>query len=240
METHIYSRESESGSEDDSQDEQDDDLDDSASEDEEEKPAARPYMTLLQSFNDSSAPTAKRRKLQHDDSSQQDGSSEDENMVDAGDKGGDVDEADEAEEAEDDEQIEEDSDSEDEEELTDPFDVHFAHPNDQEVGKAVKAAKGQDWATSRAMVSSLRSTIMSAGSGSKIDIPQPCGLEGLKLKQKLQEVAAKKMDKLDATQKAILPLLFGYKDIFHCDRTVKNSTGLREAVCLHALNHVFK
>lgn len=199
-------------------------------------------MTLLQSFNDSSAPTAKRRKLQHDDSSKQDESSGDENMGDADDKKReDVDEADEAEDAEnEDEQLEDDSDSEDEEELTDPFDVHFAHPNDQDVGKAIKAAKDQDWATSRALVSSLRGTMMSAGSGSKIDVPQPCGLEGLKLKQKLQEMAAKKMDKLDATQKAILPLLFGYKDIFHCDRTVKNSTGLREAVCLHALNHVFK
>ncbi|EFY90128.1 rRNA-binding ribosome biosynthesis protein utp25 [Metarhizium acridum] len=233
--------ESESGG--DSQDEQDDALADSASDDEEETPAARPYMALLQSFNDSSAPTAKRRKLDHSDYSQQADSSKDEDIEAASDQDQeDVDEVDEAEDVDNNgNQLEEEEpDSEDDEELTDPFDVHFAHPNDQEVGKAVKAVKNDDWVTTRALVSSLRATMMSAGSGSKMDVPHPCGIEGLKLKQKLQEMASKKMDKQDETQKAILPLLFGYKDIFHFDRTVKNATGLRQAVCLHALNHVFK
>lgn len=240
--THHKSRENESESMDDSEDEHLDDVDDSASDDEEEQPAARPYMALLQSFNDTSAPTAKRRKLGHNEASNPTENSRDEKMDDSGDEErDDVDEVDEVEDAEnDDDQLEEEPDSEDEEELTDPFDVHFAHPNDQDVGLAVKAIKNDEWATKRALVSSLRATIMSAGSSSKIDIPQPCGTEGLKLKQKLQETSAKKVDKLDNAQKAILPLLFGYKDIFHCDRTVKNSTGLRQAACLHALNHVFK
>ncbi|QLI71471.1 U3 small nucleolar RNA-associated protein 25 [Metarhizium brunneum] len=234
--------ESESGG--DSQDEQDEALAASASDDEEETPAARPYMALLQSFNDSSAPTAKRRKLEHSDYSPQADSSKDEDMKAASDQDqGDVDEVDEAEDVDnnDDElEEEEEPDSEDDEELTDPFDAHFAHPNDREVGQTVRAVKNDDWVTTRAFVSSLRATMMSAGSGSKMDVPHPCGIEELKLKQKLQEMAAKKMDKPDETQKAILPLLFGYKDIFHCDRTIKNATGLRQAVCLHALNHVFK
>jgi U3 small nucleolar RNA-associated protein 25 len=233
-------RENESESDPGSEGEQSEDLDDIVSdeEEEEEQPATRPYMALLQSFNDSSAPSAKRRKLEHsEDSSAQEEEAEDQNNDDAANEArDDVDEVDE----EDDAENEEEPDSEDDDELTDPFDVYFAHPNDQQVGKVVKAIKTDEWSTTRALVSSLRATMMSAGSGSKMDVPQPCGLEGLNLKQKLQEMSSKKMGKLDAAQQAILPLLFGYKDIFHCDRTVNNATGLRQAVCLHALNHVFK
>ncbi|OAA42113.1 digestive-organ expansion factor [Metarhizium rileyi] len=235
--------ESQSESEEDSQDDQNEDLSDSASDDEEEKPAARPYMALLQSFNHSSAPTAKRRKLVHSDSLQQ---AESSNAED-GDEPSDQDREDVNEDADepenldnDDEQLEEEPDSEDDEELTDPFDLHFAHPDDREVGNAIKAVKDKDWATTRALMSSLRATIMSAGLKSKPHVPSPCGVEGLKLKHKLQEMASKKMDKLDEAQKSVLPLLFGYKDVFHCGRTVENATGLRQIVSLHALNHVFK
>ncbi|KHN96950.1 digestive-organ expansion factor [Metarhizium album ARSEF 1941] len=228
-------------SEQESQNEQDQEVGDSASDDE-ETPAARPYMTLLQSFHDSSGSTAKRRKLDHSSHSQPGNSSnyEDTNAPSQQDRE-DLDDIDEAEDFDNnDDQLEEEADSEDDAELMDPFDVHFAHPNDRAVGQAVKAAKDNDWATTRAFISSFRATMMSAGAGSEIEVPHPCGIEGLKLKQKLQEMASKKMDMLDATQKAILPLLFEYMDIFHCERTVKNATALRQVVCLHALNHVFK
>ncbi|KAG6275699.1 rRNA-binding ribosome biosynthesis protein utp25 [Claviceps purpurea] len=230
-------------------DEQDENVEDTDSENEDDQPAARPYMALLQSFTESNSHKAKRRKLEHNAPSEQSAPEKPDEKMDDSDseEREDVDEAD----AEDDlekegEQQEDEPDSEDDEDVTDPFDTHYAHPDDAEVGKAVKAIKDESWATSRALVNTLRATVMtvdseaSDSSSGKAVIPQPCGLEGLKLKQKLQETAAKKMDKLDATERAILPLLFGYKDIFYCDRTVKNAGKLRQAVCLHALNHVFK
>ncbi|KAG6096796.1 rRNA-binding ribosome biosynthesis protein utp25 [Claviceps sp. LM220 group G6] len=230
-------------------DEQDENVEDTDSENEDDQPAARPYVALLQSFTESSSHKAKRRKLEHNAPSEQSAPEKTDERMDDSDTEEleDVDEAD----AEDDlekegEQQEDEPDSEDDKEVTDPFDTHFAHPDDVKVGKAVKAIKDESWTTSRALVNTLRATVMtvdseaSDSSSGKAVIPQPCGLEGLKLKQKLQETAAKKMDKLDATERAILPLLFGYKDIFHCDRTVKNAGRLRQAVCLHALNHVFK
>ncbi|KAG5938237.1 rRNA-binding ribosome biosynthesis protein utp25 [Claviceps sorghi] len=241
--------ESESESEGSSRDEQDENIDDSGSENGEEQPAARPYAALLQSFNESSTHKAKRRKLQHNISSEQTAAEESDDKMDDSDREErqDIDEADGADDAENEgEQQEDEPDSEDDEDVTDPFDTHYAHPDDSQVGKAVTAIKNGDWTISRALVHTLRATMMTVtsedgdGCDSKAEAPQPCGLEGLKLKQKLQEMAAKKMYKLDATERAILPLLFGYKDIFYCDRTVKNAARLRQAVCLHALNHVFK
>ncbi|KAG5939832.1 rRNA-binding ribosome biosynthesis protein utp25 [Claviceps monticola] len=229
--------------------EQDENVEDTDSENEDDQSAARPYMALLQSFTESSSHKAKRRKLEHNAPSEQSAPEKMDQKMDDSDteEREDVDEAD----AEDDlekegEQHEDEPDSEDDEDVTDPFDTHYAHPDDAKVDKAVKAIKDESWTTSRALVSTLRATVMtvdseaSDSSNDKAVIPQPCELEGLKLKQKLQETAAKKMDKLDATERAILPLLFGYKDIFYCDRTVKNAGRLQQAVCLHALNHVFK
>ncbi|KAG6039687.1 rRNA-binding ribosome biosynthesis protein utp25 [Claviceps citrina] len=241
--------EPESESEGDSGYGQEEDVDDSGSENEEEQPVARPYMALLQSFSESSAHKAKRRKLEHNVSTEQAAAEAPDEKVDVGDgeEREDIDEADGAEHSDQEEDQQEDEpDSEDDEDVTDPFDTHFAHPDDLHVGKAVKAIKDESWTTTRALVHTLRATIMTIGSedsgssSGEAEVPQPCGLEGLKLKQKLQETAAKKMNKLDATERAILPLLFGYKDIFYCDRTVKNAARLRQAVCLHALNHVFK
>lgn len=245
----IVFRDSGSDSEGASFDEEDENVEDTDSENEDDQPAARPYMALLQSFTESSSHKAKRRKLEHNAPSEQSAPEKTDERMDDSDteEREDVDEAD----AEDDlekegEQQEDEPDSEDDQNVTDPFDTHYAHPDDVKVGKAVKAIKDESWTTSRALVNTLRATVMtvdseaSDSSSGKAVMPQPCGLEGLKLKQKLQETAAKKMDKLDATERAILPLLFGYKDIFHCDRTVKNAGRLRQAVCLHALNHVFK
>lgn len=212
----------------------------------------RPYMALLQSFNKSNAHKDKRRKLEHKVSSiqapQAVAEESDDKMDDSDRKEReDIDEADGAEDADgEDEQQQDETDSEDDEDALDPFDTHFAHPDDSQVGKAVKAIKDENWITSRALVQTLRATMVTVGSGEsstssgKAEVPQPCGLEGLKVKPRLQEMAAKKMNKLDDTERAILPLLIGYKDIFHCDRTVKNAGRLRHAVCLHALNHVFK
>ncbi|PNY23840.1 U3 small nucleolar RNA-associated protein 25 [Tolypocladium capitatum] len=229
------------------EDEHDEEMDETVSEDdEEEKLSARPYMTLLQSFNDSrsSVPKAKRRKLEHPESRQRaESPSPPSEEEDAGEKRPeDVDQVDEEEDPTIglDEQPDDGSDSEDEDAMTDPFDVHFAHPDELAIAKGVKAAKDGEWATKRAMVQSLRATMMAPGSECSFDAPQPAsGLDDFNLKQKLKETAGKKMAKLDEAQKAVMPLLFDYRDVLHCDRTVSNSNSLRQAACLHALNHVF-
>lgn len=220
---------------------------DDGSEDETDQPTVKPYMALLQGFNDTNAPQAKRRKIEHSSTPAtktpaqptegSDASSEDEAM----DEGRDVDEVEEAEDPAIGLDEEPDEDSDDEVDTTDPFDAHFANAEEQLTTKRVEAAKKGQWATKRAMLQSWRATVMSAGSDEPTAPPTVSGIDGLKLKQKLRETATKKkMMRFNDVERALAPVLFDYRDILHCDRSVKNSQSMRQLVCLHALNHIFK
>lgn len=205
----------------------------------------RPYMALLQGFKDESAPRAKRRKLDHKRSSQPPADStllneSGEDEPEDGDQ--DVDKVEEPENPAIDLDEEPEDDSSDEEgHSTDPFDVHFAHADEQLSSKRVQAAKKGEWTTKRALVQPWRATLMYPGaSGDFEPLSEASSLDSFRLKQKLKETAGKKMSNLSEVEKSLGPLLFGYHDILYCDRTVKNSQSLRQLVCLHALNHVFK
>ncbi|KEY65003.1 hypothetical protein S7711_07343 [Stachybotrys chartarum IBT 7711] len=206
--------------------------------------SARPYMALLQSFKDTEAPVAKRRKLEHQSPQRSEEAAEPQEDEDEGDKASDVDHVDEPEETglDLDEAPEEDEeDSEDEQDFTDPFDVHFAHPDETLVATRISSAKKGEWATKREMMQNWRATLTYPGSKPDEE-PLHSGtkLDGLKLKQKLREPASKKLGSFSSVQKALGPLVFNYRDVFHCDRSVQNAGQIRELVCLHALNHVFK
>lgn len=232
---------------------EDETLNDVASDDDDEQQAtARPYMALMQKFHDSrasSAPSAKRRKITHaelssrspspaEEQSEDEGEEEEEEEPDT--KREDIDEADEEdEETGGVEDAAEDSD--DEIDAADPFDAHFANPDQNITAPAVAAAKKGEWSTSRAVIQPWRAVVVSPSTSNAEPMPQPIsGLGGLKLKQKLRETAKEKMGNLDAVQRTFAPLLFSYKDILHCDRSVENSHKMRQTVCLHALNHIFK
>ncbi|KOS20174.1 U3 small nucleolar RNA-associated protein 25 [Escovopsis weberi] len=246
--------EEESGSE--ASEVDDEGLEDAASDDEEEEQApARPYMALMQKFSsESSAPSAKRRKVMHQQASasedevttvekeaQQEGEEEEEGDDKGSDNDEDADEADEAGDAEaaGPEEQPENDDSEDEIDDTDPFDSHFAAPNEQKSAKAIAKAKEGEWTTKRTMMQPWRTTVMLPGAEGTL--PQPVsGLEGLKLKRKLRESSTHKVGALDAGQRSLAGALFDYRDVMLCDRTVDKSNKMRQTVCLHALNHVFK
>lgn len=236
----------ENGSGSDASDAEDQILRDVASDDDEQEAPARPYMALMQKFHDSSAPSVKRRKITHDETLNRSPSPalhQPEVAEESDSKREDIDEADEEEGEDPTSNIEEDpdNDSDDEVDAEDPFDAHFANPDQQISGQAVVAAKNGEWTTSRAMIQPWRAVVMTPGTDGSDFVPQPIsGFGGLKLKQKLRETAKEKMGSLDAEQKAFAPLLSGYKDILFCDRSVENSHKMRQAVCLHALNHIFK
>lgn len=48
------------------------------------------------------------------------------------------------------------------------------------------------------------------------------------------------MSDFDPLQRSLIPYMFNYSDILFGGRAPKNSESLRNAVCLHALNHVYK
>ncbi|KAF7549829.1 hypothetical protein G7046_g8216 [Stylonectria norvegica] len=240
------SKEASSGSEE-SSDPEDDSVDDADSEDEDdEKSATRPYLALLHSFNESSAPQAKRRKLDHRESSPKtdDSQSADEDEEHAAEK--DVDRVEDVEEDPEEDtapgldgQPEEDSDVE--EDLTDPFDLHFAHADEDAIGRRITAIAKGDWTTKRALMQAARATIMHPNADNSAEVPKPIsGLDGLRLKQKLKETSARTMGSFEGIQQNLSSLLFNYHDVMHCDRSVRHSDELRKLTCLHALNHVFK
>lgn len=222
------------------------DLESEDEDDDEETASAKPYMALLQSFNnESNAPNSKRRKLDHKESAQsqpgEDSSSDEEGEEGQDDPEKDIDRAEDEAEDQVEEQVDDDDDSEDEENPTDPFDVHFAHPDEDIVAKRVKSAQEGNWATKRALIQTLRATVTYPASDAGSEVPKPiAGLDGLQLKQKLKEISSRKIGEFSAVQRNLSPLIFNYNDVLFCDRTVRNSDSLRELTCLHALNHVFK
>ncbi|OLN82226.1 U3 small nucleolar RNA-associated protein 25 [Colletotrichum chlorophyti] len=223
--------------------EDDSDVSMSDGEDDEEPRNTRPYMALLQGFTQSAEPSAKRRKLE---------SGQPENAAKAspepsedGDEEKDIDRVEEVEEDPSADMPEEDQESSDEDDvdITDPFDSHFATPDEDVTTRQVKAIQKNGWTFKRTMskVSKAVVTYPQLGGTDAPAIPSPVsGLESLKLKQKLRETASKKMASLDPLQKAIAPVLFNYNDILYDNRNTRNSPGLRQLVCLHAVNHVFK
>lgn len=229
--------------------EEDEDLSESGSEDEDEQASksARPYMALLQGFNEVPERNAKRRKLDSGDAAmevavphiQQPAESEADDEKD-------LDHVEEAEEdaaaAHEGEEADSDDD-EDEADATDPFDRHFTLPDEGETSKRIKAIKNNQWSTKRTITKVSKALVLSPGAGAEADVSIPSPIKGptdLKLKHKLQEVAQKKMASLTEFERAMAPMLFGYHDIMYGERGVHNADALRQLVCLHAINHVLK
>ncbi|XWW93812.1 hypothetical protein V2A60_001749 [Cordyceps javanica] len=209
---------------------------------EEAEQANRPYMALLKSFQESSDHKAKRRKLVHSSqSSEEEGASESDDEAEGGEAQDKDLVEDEEEEGQEEEEMlqngENEDDSEDEGGSLDPFDLHFAHPDEASSAKAVNAVKSDQWTTGRKMMGQLRATVQSAGSDSTFSSHD---MKNIKLKQKLQETYAKIHPGLNEEQKQIASLLFSYQDVLYCDRNVENADTLRRLTCSHALNHIFK
>lgn len=213
----------------------------SADEDEEQGNQVKPYQMLLQSFSESSAPKAKRRKLNDGEKeSQAEEPASDDSELD-GER--DVDQAEDEEVGEETEEIPEAPLDDDEEDASDPFDAHFANPDDASTSKKVTAVQGNRWTTKRSVTKRSRvvSMVPEASDESQTLAAGPIASpDSLKLKQRLKPGAASALPKFDDVQRDLAPSLFDYKDVFYCQRTVQNSAALRKLTCLHALNHVFK
>ncbi|KAK4156263.1 hypothetical protein C8A00DRAFT_30858 [Chaetomidium leptoderma] len=237
--------ESEAGSP--SEDESDDLEVDSDEEDEEEtEQSGQPYMSLMRSLVESAPHKAKRRKLDHT-SADDNGSSQPEAEPPANDGGEDedrdVDMVDEAEEDPADAAPEDLFDEDDDLDTSDPFEVHFSDPKEEELQPRLKAIQGNKWHLERVAGKSTRTFLNTPDTGAAEGnlLPAPVsGISDLKLKKKLQEAMEPKHPKFDQVEQTIAPLLFNYQDILYCNRTVAGSQGLRRMACLHALNHIFK
>lgn len=215
---------------------------DSDEDDEDEtQPPAQSYMSLMRSLVES-APTAKRRKLDHtaaEDKALAPVSADDDEAGEARDP----DLVEEAEEDPADATPEDLFDEDDDLDSTDPFEVHFSEPNEEELQRRLSAIQDGKWRTERVAAKSSRIFLNTPDTGDTDAKTLPSAVSGisdLKLKKKLHESMEPKHPKFDQVEQTIAPLLFNYQDLLYCNRTVGGSEGVRRMTCLHALNHIFK
>ncbi|KAH7350866.1 U3 small nucleolar RNA-associated protein 25 [Rhexocercosporidium sp. MPI-PUGE-AT-0058] len=212
------------------------------SSDEEEEPAAvvRSYASLMQSFATEAAPQAKRRKLDHVPEPMQLDEADEENLDANAEDADQVEEPEEGPETAIDGVLEDEDEPED---SSDPFEVHFAAPDDNILARRLKALELNQWTTQKTILPKLGKALISSPGTEEIKMAMPATVAGpgeLKLKRKLAKAMVDQKPTFDPLEKAIAPLIFGYQDLFYCERNTARSKSLRRLTCLHAINHVFK
>jgi U3 small nucleolar RNA-associated protein 25 len=201
---------------------------------------SRPYNTLLDIFKinpEKQGRSRKRRKL--DKAQAYASSDEDEDDI--------IDEEDDGQylEVEEEEvEVAEDHESDTEEAKDDPFETHINAPEATEIASRVQALQSNGWTNSKRAFGSLGDCTIYSPKETKIHNQLLGAQKGLisasGMKKKL-EVAAERVERdFSETTKALSPYIFGYSDVLFGARTPQNSPSLRQATCLHVLNHVFK
>jgi U3 small nucleolar RNA-associated protein 25 len=196
----------------------------------------------MQSLTSEAAPQAKRRKLEPAEEpkiSEREDSGEkpeaDEDKVD------DVEEDEEGPETAIDGLLE---DADEPEDSSDPFEVHFANPNDNVLARRLKSVKNNQWTSRKAVLPGLGKALINLPEHDEYTVatalPTISSPGELKLKQKLATVISKQITSFDELEKSIAPIIFNYQDVLYCERTPSVGKSLRRLTCLHAINHVFK
>lgn len=221
-----------------------------------ETATSRPYAALLQSFNDveEEEPRQKKRKLEHRPSPRPDQEDEvspqESGDEEPGDGDGDAEQIDEPEDKVDgrEEQEEEEEEEPDEDEDShlgslklDPYEQHFAQPDQILSSTRVVACIRNDWNIQRSLMHPWRA--VTALPATELATPATHRIkdtESMSLKRTLGDKAGELIGSLSPAEIVTSTILFNYEDLMLCDRTLQNAERLRKAVCLHALNHVFK
>ena len=213
-----------------------------SSEDEEPLPVVRSYAVLMESFTAGVRPQAKRRKIDQAPESRPTKAGQEEDF------GAGIEDADEVQEPEEgpetaiDGLLEEDED--DLEDASDPFEAHFADPDNNVLSRRLKSLDKNLWTTQKLSLPKFGKVTMSfpgdEDNGSSTGLKPISGPAELKLKQKLAGFMSKERPEFDEVEKYIAPAIFSYQDVLYCERRPTNSESLRRLACLHAINHVFK
>ncbi|KAF2202462.1 DUF1253-domain-containing protein [Delitschia confertaspora ATCC 74209] len=207
------------------------------SEEEVEQQPVRAFNALLEAFKQSesdSKPKKKRRKLEHSPDRE-----ESERLSP------DLEEEDEAESGavdEEDMNGAEDEDMDEDEDSTDPFEVHFANPEGNELSRRLKAIAKNQWTTKKIDTDAHSKCILQIP-GTDEDAPPRRKIRStkdLKLKNRLVETGEEILSSFSSSEQSIVPAIFNYQSVLYGSRTVKNAPRLRHIAALHALNHIFK
>ncbi|KAF2185648.1 DUF1253-domain-containing protein [Zopfia rhizophila CBS 207.26] len=213
------------------------DVSDQASADEEDaQPTGSAYHALLQAFQQAEAkdkPRRKRRKLDHPT-----------NIVEEVQSiAADLDEVEETSPADEEEvaEVAQEDDLEEDEDTSDPFEVHFANPDQNELSQRLKAISDNQWTMERLKTSdSGKCVLQTPFSNHKVTSRRKLKTtRDIKLKHRLVSNAENVLGQFSDLEQAIVPSIFDHQDILFGGRTVQNAGRLRHITSLHALNHIF-
>ena len=228
---------------------QEDEAPGDSSEEEEGAPTVKAYNALIESFKQPRADdrrARKRRKLDVEHEIAPPGDMHDEvdgDSVSAG-SGAEIEREDlEASGGE----LENDHggvlDDDEDDDRTDPFEIHFANPGENELSRRLKAVQASEWKTEKQVLKNVGTCVVSAPElveGSIVRKLTIKNLNDMPLKQRLQRSVQDEMRDLDDSQKALAPYLCNYQDIMAGHRSPQNAKSLRNLACLHAINHILK
>ncbi|KAJ9642485.1 rRNA-binding ribosome biosynthesis protein utp25 [Coniosporium tulheliwenetii] len=131
----------------------------------------------------------------------------------------------------------------DEEDASDPFEAHFANPDENELSKKLNTIAANGWDTQKTQLEHLGTVSISFPQGTLPKSTTKRSLRSprqLKLKKRLVEPAQKVISEFTDLEGAVAPIIFEYQDLLFGARSVSNVGNLRRLMCLHALNHIFK
>jgi U3 small nucleolar RNA-associated protein 25 len=124
---------------------------------------------------------------------------------------------------------------------SDPFEFHFANPDNNELSMRLKAISENQWATEKVDVADGgRCLLQTPASAKAITRRKVSSTKDVSLKARLKENAQKVVGDFTVVERDVAPSIFDYQDVLFGARTVRNAGRLRSITCLHALNHIFK
>lgn len=213
-------------------------------EDAPEEPGFRAYDALLTLLKDDTKEQA-RKKRKVTESTNEEGQQEtEENMESVEGFQGIVE--DEAEEDDEDENDKGDNEADDEIVLDDegdgdaqdPFEWHFANPDESTL---LKAAGGVEWVNHKYDGSlggrSILSVPKTGALGDELSVKS---FDSLPVKYRLQAPFQRENGDLSPLQKQLASPMFGYRDILYPHRTWDNASSIQRLYTLHIMNHIYK
>ncbi|KAF2210311.1 hypothetical protein CERZMDRAFT_45507 [Cercospora zeae-maydis SCOH1-5] len=210
------------------------------------KPTVKAYNALLQSLygpndtEESSERKAKRRKIEKVAEEEEQLGSSDE------DAGEDVLEDDEADgldrDAFDDEEEVIVDGEDDNAGSNDPYEIHFANPDDNELKRRLDAIRSNQWRTEKYSIGGkINATLHSPACISSSTVRKPVNaISELPLKERLSRHADRFMTLEQPLDQSLAAHLFNYDDILLGNRTLRNAGPFRTMTAFHTVNHVLK
>ncbi|KAI0786769.1 digestive organ expansion factor [Abortiporus biennis] len=136
----------------------------------------------------------------------------------------------------------EDVEEEKEEDVEDPYEVHFGANSKLVTDSRREIADNKSWKTSKGKHGKLGGIVeYFTDESTKLESNNPSKIAILdRLKAPFEEHQSKLPKELAALQNALLSLLASQRDLYITRTTLETQQSLREAIALHALNHVTK